>query len=241
MSAVGAARPTRVVRRDHDRCPGHPHRLAPIRAPLTSGPFPWNSVAPYHEMLHSASVPENYFDERDRDAVRHDLGRPVRAGGRRPGGELPRRSRRDRRRPRARHRHRSHRAPAQPARRPRARDRAVAGDGRAAPGEAGRGRHRRDRSATSRPPTVDGTFTLAYLVRNTITNLTTQDEQVACFRNVAAHLEPGGCFVIEVLRPGAAASPAGRDHPPVHRDPDASRLRGVRRRVPDPRSPTTTG
>ena len=37
--------------------------------------------------------------------------------------------------------------------------------------------------------TVDGTFTLAYLVRNTIMNLTTQDEQVACFRNVAAHLE----------------------------------------------------
>jgi SAM-dependent methyltransferase len=40
-------------------------------------------------------------------------------------------------------------------------------------------------------------FTLAYLLRNTITNLTTQDEQVECFRNVAAHLEPGGCFVIE--------------------------------------------
>jgi hypothetical protein len=48
---------------------------------------------------------------------------------------------------------------------------------------------------------VGGTFTLAYLVRNTITNLTTQDEQVACFRNVAAQLEPGGCFVIEVYIP----------------------------------------
>jgi SAM-dependent methyltransferase len=45
---------------------------------------------------------------------------------------------------------------------------------------------------------VDGTFTLAYLVFNTIQNLTTQDEQVACFENVAAHLEPGGSFVIEV-------------------------------------------
>lgn len=45
---------------------------------------------------------------------------------------------------------------------------------------------------------VDGTFPLAYLVFNTINNLTTQDEQVDCFRNVAAHLEPGGCFVIEV-------------------------------------------
>jgi hypothetical protein len=41
------------------------------------------------------------------------------------------------------------------------------------------------------------TFRLAYLVRNTITNLTTQDEQVECFRNVASHFEPGGCFVIE--------------------------------------------
>jgi SAM-dependent methyltransferase len=45
---------------------------------------------------------------------------------------------------------------------------------------------------------VDGAFSLAYLVFNTINNLTTQEEQVACFRNVAAHLEPGGRFVIEV-------------------------------------------
>jgi SAM-dependent methyltransferase len=45
---------------------------------------------------------------------------------------------------------------------------------------------------------VDGTFRLAYLVFNTIMNLTTQDAQVACFGNAAAHLEPGGCFVIEV-------------------------------------------
>ena len=48
---------------------------------------------------------------------------------------------------------------------------------------------------------VGRTFRLAYLVYNTITNLTTQDEQVACFENVAAHLEPGGCFVIEVFVP----------------------------------------
>jgi SAM-dependent methyltransferase len=48
---------------------------------------------------------------------------------------------------------------------------------------------------------VDGTFRLAYLVYNTIQNLTTQDEQVACFENVATHLEPGGCFVIEVGLP----------------------------------------
>jgi SAM-dependent methyltransferase len=48
---------------------------------------------------------------------------------------------------------------------------------------------------------VDGTFRLVYLVYNTITNLTTQEEQIACFRNAADHLEPGGCFVIEVLVP----------------------------------------
>jgi len=57
--------------------------------------------------------------------------------------------------------------------------------------------------------TVDGTFSLAYLVVNTIMNLTTQDEQVACFRNVAAHLEPGGCFVVEVLVPRLQRLPPG--------------------------------
>jgi SAM-dependent methyltransferase len=56
---------------------------------------------------------------------------------------------------------------------------------------------------------VDGTFALAYLVFNTINNLTTQDEQVACFQNVAAHLEPGGCFVIEVGVPGLRTLPPG--------------------------------
>jgi SAM-dependent methyltransferase len=56
---------------------------------------------------------------------------------------------------------------------------------------------------------VGGTFTLAYLVRNTITNLTTQDEQVRCFRNAAAHLEPGGCFVIEVYVPELRRLPPG--------------------------------
>jgi SAM-dependent methyltransferase len=48
---------------------------------------------------------------------------------------------------------------------------------------------------------VNGTFALAYLVRNTIMNLTTQDSQVECFLNVARHLEPGGVFVIEVVVP----------------------------------------
>ena len=54
-----------------------------------------------------------------------------------------------------------------------------------------------------------GTFKLAYLVRNTIMNLTSQDGQVACFRNVAAQLEPGGCFVIEVGVPGLQWLPPG--------------------------------
>ena len=57
--------------------------------------------------------------------------------------------------------------------------------------------------------TVDGTFSIAYLVFNTIMNLTTQDEQVACFRNVAAQLEPGGCFVIEVGVPELQRLPRG--------------------------------
>jgi SAM-dependent methyltransferase len=56
---------------------------------------------------------------------------------------------------------------------------------------------------------VDGSFTLAYLVRNTIMNLTTQDEQVRCFRNVAARLEPGGCFVIESIVPALRQLPPG--------------------------------
>jgi SAM-dependent methyltransferase len=57
--------------------------------------------------------------------------------------------------------------------------------------------------------TVEGSFALAYLVFNTIGNLTTQDAQVACFRNVAAHLEPGGCFVIEVGVPDLRRLPPG--------------------------------
>jgi SAM-dependent methyltransferase len=56
---------------------------------------------------------------------------------------------------------------------------------------------------------VSGTYTLAYLVRNTIMNLTTQDGQVACFQNVASHLQPGGCFVIEVVVPALRRLPPG--------------------------------
>jgi SAM-dependent methyltransferase len=66
---------------------------------------------------------------------------------------------------------------------------------------------------------VDGTFRLAYLVFNTINNLTTQDAQVACFRNVAAHLEPGGCFVIEVGVPELRRLPPGQNVVPFHVSP----------------------
>ncbi len=58
---------------------------------------------------------------------------------------------------------------------------------------------------------VDGSFRLVYLVYNTIGNLTTQDQQVACFANAAAHLEPGGCFVIEVGVPRLRNLPPGDD------------------------------
>ena len=56
---------------------------------------------------------------------------------------------------------------------------------------------------------VEGRFSVAYLVFNTIMNLTTQDGQVACFQNVAAHLQPGGCFVVEVMVPDLQRLPPG--------------------------------
>lgn len=58
---------------------------------------------------------------------------------------------------------------------------------------------------------VDGRFRLVYLVYNTIGNLTTQDQQVACFANAAAHLETGGFFVIEVGVPDLRRLPPGED------------------------------
>lgn len=56
---------------------------------------------------------------------------------------------------------------------------------------------------------VDGRFQLVYLLFNTIMNLTSQDEQVACFENAARHLEPGGSFVIEVSIPDLQRLPPG--------------------------------
>ncbi len=63
---------------------------------------------------------------------------------------------------------------------------------------------------------VDGTFAVAYLVFNTILNLTTQPAQVACFRNVAAHLEPGGHFVVEVMVPDLQRLLPGETILPFH-------------------------
>jgi SAM-dependent methyltransferase len=67
---------------------------------------------------------------------------------------------------------------------------------------------------------VGSTFRLAYLVDNTIGNLTTQDEQFDCFCNVAAHLEPGGCFVIEVGVPALRRLPPGETVRPFLVRPD---------------------
>jgi SAM-dependent methyltransferase len=57
--------------------------------------------------------------------------------------------------------------------------------------------------------TVAGAFSLVYLLRNTITNLTTQEAQIAAFRNAAAHLAPGGCFLIENYVPHLRRLPPG--------------------------------
>jgi SAM-dependent methyltransferase len=67
---------------------------------------------------------------------------------------------------------------------------------------------------------VEGSFSLAYLVYNTIENLTTQEAQVACFRNVGAQLEPGGSFVIEVGVPGLQRLPPGERYQVFHGSDD---------------------
>ena len=58
---------------------------------------------------------------------------------------------------------------------------------------------------------VPGEFSLVYLVFNTISNLLTQPEQVTCFRNAAAHLRPGGRFVVELWVPDLRRLPPDRD------------------------------
>jgi SAM-dependent methyltransferase len=63
---------------------------------------------------------------------------------------------------------------------------------------------------------VPGEFSLVYLVWNSIGNLRTQAEQVACFRNAARHLAPGGRFVIELWVPGIRRFPPGQAAVPFH-------------------------
>lgn len=61
---------------------------------------------------------------------------------------------------------------------------------------------------------IDGQFALVYLVFNTIGNLRTQEEQVECFRNAAAHLAPGGHFLIELGVPALRLLPPGQSAVP---------------------------
>jgi SAM-dependent methyltransferase len=67
---------------------------------------------------------------------------------------------------------------------------------------------------------VEGEFSLVYLVFNTIFNLVTQDDQVACFQNAAAHLRSGGRFVIETGVPGLQNLPVGQTIIPFRADPE---------------------
>lgn len=67
---------------------------------------------------------------------------------------------------------------------------------------------------------VAGEFSLVYLVFNTISNVTTQDGQVAVFCNAAAHLRPGGLFLIEVGLPDLRRLPPGQDTVPFAVIPD---------------------
>jgi SAM-dependent methyltransferase len=74
-----------------------------------------------------------------------------------------------------------------------------------------------DDMATTR---IQGEFALVYLVFNTISNLTSQDAQVACFQNAADHLRPGGRFVIENGVPSLQGLPPGQSVLPIRADPE---------------------
>jgi SAM-dependent methyltransferase len=70
--------------------------------------------------------------------------------------------------------------------------------------------------ATARAP---GDYALVFLVYNTISNLLTQAEQVACFQSAARHLLPGGCFVIELWVPELRKLPMGQTGTVFHSEP----------------------
>ena len=67
---------------------------------------------------------------------------------------------------------------------------------------------------------VAGTFKLVYLVWNSLMNVTTQQDQVEVFKNAAAHLEPGGYFVVEVIVPQLRRVPLGETARVFTREPD---------------------
>ena len=68
--------------------------------------------------------------------------------------------------------------------------------------------------------TVDGTFSLVYLVWNSLSNVTTQEGQVAAFANAAAHLSPGGNFVVELFVPQLRRLPPGQSFVPFDVTPE---------------------
>ena len=131
-----------------------------------------------------------------------------RSGGGGPGGQRARRP--GGRRPGAgvRRRDRAHRPPLKRPRRSGTRDRAVPGDGGQLRAQAGGG-NIGVTVGDFATATAGGRFTLVYLLRNTITNLTTQDKQIRAFGNAAAHLDPGGCFLIENYIPELRRLPPG--------------------------------
>jgi SAM-dependent methyltransferase len=67
---------------------------------------------------------------------------------------------------------------------------------------------------------ADGTFRLAYVVWNAIMNLRTQEAQAACVGNAAAHLEPEGCFVVEIMLPELERLPPGERFIPFDVSPE---------------------
>ncbi len=75
-------------------------------------------------------------------------------------------------------------------------------------------------ATVSTPPGEPGEFALVYLVYHTITNLLTQDAQVACFANAARHLRPGGAFVVECGLPPLRSLPPGQVAAPFHVSPE---------------------
>ena len=76
---------------------------------------------------------------------------------------------------------------------------------------------------------VPGRFSLVYLVANTIMNVTTQEDQLGVFANAAAHLDAGGCFVVEVIVPQLRPHSSGRDRTGLHPRARPRRHRDVRR------------